>query len=96
MKRKASVMAVISILVICLSYSFLPSWNLCMQLTLKLIPKLSLIVQTINTVSEGYWDVPQQPVKFLYSIQTERYLSVYLQEVIGDPSICPCDGHMHR
>ena len=68
----------------------------CVQLTLKLIPKLPLIVQTVNTILEGYWDVPQQPVKFLYLVQTESCLSACLQGVIDDPSICPCDGHMHH
>ena len=29
--------------------------------------------------------------RFLYMLQTESCLPAYLQEVIGDPSICPCD-----
>ena len=91
MKRKALAMAVIGVLVICLSYSFLPSLNLHVQLTLKLLPELPLTKQTVNTLSEGNWDVPQQPVKFLYLLQTESCLSAYLQEVIGDPSICSCN-----
>ena len=33
----------------------------------------------------------QNGVRFLYMLQTESCLSSYLQEVIGDPSVCPCD-----
>ena len=30
-------------------------------------------------------------VKFLYMLQTESCISEYLQKIIGDPSVCPCD-----
>ena len=30
-------------------------------------------------------------IKLLYMLQTESCLPEYLQEVIGDPSVCPCD-----
>lgn len=33
----------------------------------------------------------QNTIKFLYMLQTESCLSDYLQEVISDPSVCPCD-----
>ena len=33
----------------------------------------------------------QNGVRFLYMLQTESCLSSYLQEVMGDPSVCPCD-----
>ena len=33
----------------------------------------------------------ENPTKFLYMLQTESCLSDYLQEIIGDPSVCPCD-----
>ena len=96
--KRVLVGAVISILVICLCSCFLSSWNVNMQLTLRLsVPKLSLIELTlkVDTVSEpGYWNKPLQqpePVKYLYLVQTESCLPAYLQEVIGDPSICPCD-----
>ena len=34
---------------------------------------------------------PKEDVKFLYMLQTESCMSEYLQKVIGDPSVCPCD-----
>ena len=34
---------------------------------------------------------PKEKAKFLYMLQTESCLSEYLQKVIGDPSVCPCD-----
>lgn len=33
----------------------------------------------------------EENTKFLYMLQTESCLSEYLQKVIGDPSVCPCD-----
>ena len=36
-------------------------------------------------------DTQQNGARFLYMLQTESCLSKYLQEVIGDPSVCPCD-----
>ena len=64
-------------------------WNIIPR---RLIPKLHLAAPVGKDVPEGHLvDAPQQPVKFLYLLQTESCLSAYLQEVIGDPSICPCD-----
>ena len=33
----------------------------------------------------------QESVKFLYMVQTDSCLPEYLLEVIGDPSVCPCN-----
>ena len=33
----------------------------------------------------------KRKIKYLYMLQTESCLSEYLREVIGDPSICPCN-----
>jgi hypothetical protein len=79
---KAFMIVAISVLVICLFtvLSLKPNH-----------PPIEPIIKTASD-SEGYYgDVPQQPARFLYLLQTESCLSPYLQEVIGDPSICPCD-----
>ena len=50
-----------------------------------------LNVLTQPTVESILATQKQSGTKYLYMVQTESCLSPYLQEVIGDPSICPCD-----
>ena len=53
--------------------------------TAKLLNSTKPKERTVETTQK------QNVIKFLYMLQTESCLSEYLQEVIGDPSVCPCD-----
>ena len=94
--KKSLALAVFSVAFTCLVCLFVLSQNLYVKWTvdpLQYISKLAansksgvLVEQTVEAEAETH-----QEAKFLYMLQTESCLSAYLHEVIGDPSICPCD-----
>ena len=57
---------------------------------------LCILVDLLLIMSLLSWYLDHQlsarhKIKLLYMLQTESCLSDYLQEVIGNPSVCPCD-----
>ena len=58
---------------------------------------LSIVVDLLLITSLLMWHLhvdqrwTKHKIKLLYMLQTESCLPEYLEEVIGDPSVCPCD-----
>ena len=56
---------------------------------LSILVDLLLITFLLSRYYDQRWT--KHKLKLLYMLQTESCLPGYLQEVIGDPSVCPCD-----
>ena len=69
--------------------SFLLFWNFEQTETKIHLKKTIHLTKKIYPVINQ--SAHKQNIRFLYMLQTESCLSEYLQEVIGDPSVCPCD-----
>ena len=69
------------------------------ELTEKFVSLTSLLISPTSSMTEPIAKreeiislmQKQDGARFLYMLQTESCLLPYLQEVIGDPSVCPCD-----